>query len=692
MRSHRGVFSVRPNFGSAAPKNGRPTGRSDRERVEVALNTLDLQPTFVGRDETTRGARSELTPMATRWGDSYGSVPPPTPLLRGDDGRRRRNWDDWDARDRYKDDGPSVGCVTLFGVLFFVALAGVGIVASGGHHGAWDSPPRARNTDDHRPPRQVPDLGACKPQCDYVNDAAPRSLIIYNTTWRAGLADRQDMYGGILAQLAALTCARIAIMPPTLALDAGHNDGYFMPDTWRWDTYFANRSLVPYAPKQDDDAYYDYAYDDAEDVYPRGDTYEPILMDWKNDGAQITRDYFDRYNNPNVKIFGDEPDRLTDAKIRRNLRSAIECARKGVPFIWKMNFEVTWGARYDWWVREFVGKDKAKAGRMYAAEMSMMEKELRRLKALDKHVGLRDCTLAEVTPSHVISRLADEATASALSSSGLGRDTDAGTTDEIIDSFDSSSGVKFMALHARRGDELAWCDTSPDALDAFVRCALANATNSDVRAGKVPLLWFTDERDETYVKESTAAMRAAMLKHIREQKNDEGSDRYFPGVVYGEKLVNQTVNEMLVRVADEIGIDVGGVGKDRAHAGDNYLRYQIGVEMMSRASADADAYWNIHFSYREGKSFKHGTCGGHRGHVCAQDGPVLRMARGEEGALKEFEDLLDVGNNAFLVGGVKLAKERETKRAKATADGDSTGADGDTEEDVADSKRDDDDR
>ena len=151
-------------------------------------------------------------------------------------------------------------------------------------------------------------------------------------------------------------------------------------------------------------------------------------------------------------------------------------------------------------------------------------------------------------------------------------------------------------------------------------------------------------------------------------------------MVYGEKLVNQTVNEMLVRVSDEIGIDVGGVGKDRAHAGDNYLRYQIGVEMMSRASADADAYWNIHFSYREGKSFKHGTCGGHRGHVCAQDGPVLRMARGEEGALKEFEDLLDVGNNAFLVGGVKLAKERETMRANATADGDSTGADENTEE------------
>ena len=68
------------------------------------------------------------------------------------------------------------------------------------------------------------------------------------------------------------------------------------------------------------------------------------------------------------------------------------------------------------------------------------------------------------------------------------------------------------------------------------------------------------------------------------------------------------------------------------------------------------------------------------------------MASGEDGALKEFEDLLDVGNNAFLVGGVKLAKERETMRADATADGDSTGADMDTEKHVADSKRDDDDR
>ena len=60
--------------------------------------------------------------------------------------------------------------------------------------------------------------------------------------------------------------------------------------------------------------------------------------------------------------------------------------------------------------------------------------------------------------------------------------------------------------------------------------------------------------------------------------------------------------------------------------------------------------------------------------------------------MKEFEDLLDVGNNAFLVGGVKLAKERETKKANATADGDSKGADENTEKDVAGSKRDDDDR
>ena len=65
-------------------------------------------------------------------------------------------------------------------------------------------------------------------------------------------------------------------------------------------------------------------------------------------------------------------------------------------------------------------------------------------------------------------------------------------------------------------------------------------------------------------------MRAGMLRYIRRDGGD-----HFPGVVYGESLVNATVEEMLVRVADEMGVDVGGFGTDRRHAGDNYLRYQI---------------------------------------------------------------------------------------------------------------------
>ena len=109
-------------------------------------------------------------------------------------------------------------------------------------------------------------------------------------------------------------------------------------------------------------------------------------------------------------------------------------------------------------------------------------------------------------------------------------------------------------------------------MDDFVECALANATDPDVRAGKVPVIWFTDDSEEWYWNESTASMRAGMLRYIRRDGGD-----HFPGVVYGESLVNATVEEMLVRVADEMGVDVGGFGTDRRHAGDNYLRYQIGA-------------------------------------------------------------------------------------------------------------------
>ena len=355
---------------------------------------------------------------ATRW-DDYGSVPPPTPLFRDEETRRRRrDWDDWDARDRYRDDGPSLFSVTLFGFLFFAALVGVGYIASGARGSLWDNGPRARNVD-HRTRTEAADLGMCQPQCDYVNNAAPRSLIIYNTTWRAGLADRQDMYSGVLAQLAALTCARVALMPPKLALDPGHNNGVYMPEEWRWDTYIANRSLVPFASPLDVDAYYDYASYDEEafDKVPR----EPVLMDWSNDAVVIARDYMDPYNNPGVVIFGDHANALTDDKILENLRRAIECARNGVPFVWKMNFEIAWGPRYDWWVREFVGDEAGKAGLMYAVKQASLERELRAVGALDPGVGLRDCTLAEVTTSDVIGKLADIATARALSASGLGR-------------------------------------------------------------------------------------------------------------------------------------------------------------------------------------------------------------------------------------------------------------------------------
>ena len=630
-----------------------------------ALRATTLFSAGGGSAKSRRGlaSRSERPSemSATRW-DDYGSVPPPTPLFRDDETRRRRrDWDDWDARDRYRDDGPSLFSVTLFGFLFFAALVGVGYVASGARESLWDNGPRAR---DQRARAEAADLGMCQPQCDYVNNAAPRSLIIYNTTWRAGLADRQDMYSGILAQLAALTCARIALMPPTLALDPGHNNGVYMPNEWRWDTYIANRSLVPFASPLDVDAYYDYASYDEEafDKVPR----EPVLMDWSNDAVVIARDYMDPYNNPGVVIFGDHADALTDDKILENLRRAIECARNGVPFIWKMNFEITWGQRYDWWVREFVGDDPKNAGLMYAVKQASLERELRAIGALDPGVGLRECTLAEVTTSDVISRLADIATARALYASGLG----GGSGEESVEEpawdagmSEDASGAKFAALHARRGDEVAWCDTSPEALDDFVECALANATDPDVRAGKVPVIWFTDETEEWYWKESTASMRAGMLRYIRRDGGD-----HFPGVVYGESLVNATVEEMLVRVADEMGVDVGGIGADRRHAGDNYLRYQIGVEMMQRAEANADAYWNIHFSYRGGKPFKYGTCAKGRGHPCARDGPVLRMARGEEDALAEFDDLLDIGKNAFLVGGVELQREREALKANATAD------------------------
>jgi hypothetical protein len=108
--------------------------------------------------------------------------------------------------------------------------------------------------------------------------------------------------------------------------------------------------------------------------------------------------------------------------------------------------------------------------------------------------------------------------------------------------------------------------------------------------------------------------------------------------------------------------------------------------MMARAESNCDAFWNIHFSYTPGTvGFSGGTCGPPRGHVCAEDGRVLRAAKGDTNALVGFESLLDVGNNAFLVGGEKLVEERhdiamealsamDAKENGTTTDGNGTGS------------------
>ena len=52
-------------------------------------------------------------------------------------------------------------------------------------------------------------------------------------------------------------------------------------------------------------------------------------------------------------IIGDESSKtLSDEKIVADLRSAMACAANGTKFLWRMNFETTWGDRYAFWERE----------------------------------------------------------------------------------------------------------------------------------------------------------------------------------------------------------------------------------------------------------------------------------------------------------------------------------------------------
>ena len=527
-------------------------------------------------------------------------------------------------------------------------------------------------------------------------NASERNLIVYNTTWRAGLHDRQMYFSDVLANLASLACAKVALMPPHLSLDIGHNDDVPLPQDYRWDAYFDNQTNVPYG----------WAFETDEDVNKtRRDS--SVLMDWRADADAIKREYYD---DKNVVIIGDESSKtLSDEKIVADLRSAMACAANGTKFLWRMNFETTWGDRYAFWEREVrdkkaffddAGADSdadadAPTNPMYAVELTTLERTLIVDRRLHRSVKLWDCGLAEVTTGRVVRRLADVATSLSFAPS-LGDDDS--KNDELSVNVSAISGdvnltsSKFAALHVRRGDMFEWCASSPEALSAFVRCALANASDADVRNASAPLVWFTDDANASYVAEATAAMedsmreyRSSLFSSSEGTLNDASNvSSVATSVLYGETLVNETVIRYLSRIVDELGVDVGGpiVGREK----DNYLRYQVAEEMMARAESNCDAFWNIHFSYTPGTvGFSGGTCGPPRGHVCAEDGRVLRAAKGDTNALVGFESLLDVGNNAFLVGGEKLVEERrdiamealsamDAKENGTTTDGNGTGS------------------
>ena len=596
----------------------------------------------------------------------YGSAPPPEPLL-GD-------FQDFQEAERDgKESSSRLSRWVLAGVLLsLLVVSAVWVAARSGA-----PPPRAPAVV---PPRVPPDLGSCRPACDYLRlNASSRSLIVYNTTWRAGLHDRQMYLSGVLAQLASLACAKVALMPPRYSLDIGHNNDVPLPEAYRWDAYFDNRTFVPYG----------WAFEtDDDDAAALRDS--SVLMDWRADADAIKREYYD---DPDVVIIGDESSRtLSDEKIVADLRVAMACASNGTKFLWRMNFETTWGDRYAFWEREVRDKFYAKNNEtgvdadadadadasvpenpMYAVELTTLERALIVDKRLHRSVKLWDCGLAEVTSGRVVRRLADVATSLSLAPS-LGAKNDSKNVSDIFSSGDVNlTASKFAALHVRRGDMLEWCASSPEALSAFVRCALANASDADVRNASVPIVWFTDDTNASYVAEATAAMEDSTREYLSSLSSVSFGNNASAAtnVLYGETIVNETVARYLSRVVAELGVDVGGFVRREE---DNYLRYQVAEEMMARAETNADAFWNIHFSYVPGTTgFSGGTCGPPRGHICAEDGRILRAAKGDENALAGFESLLDVGDNAFLVGGDALVKERQDLATEALSAIDANG-------------------
>ena len=227
----------------------------------------------------------------------------------------------------------------------------------------------------------------------------------------------------------------------------------------------------------------------------------------------------------------------------------------------------------------------------------------------------------------------------------------------------------FATLHTRRGDMLGWCGTDPDALARFLWCALLNSTDEKVHHGDAPLLWFTDDDDGGYRESVTAALTTA-TEAYRRMHGTGHTTLESPGVVFGDALVEEVIHKHLVELAHRVNVDLG---QDK-HGRDNYLIYQVGRVIQDRAGAMSDAAWQIHFAYHDDndgepqeeenitESFARGSCSAPpNGDECAEDGPVLKMARGEEVG-DEFENMLDIGNNAYLVGGDALV----AKRAKRT--------------------------
>jgi hypothetical protein len=519
------------------------------------------------------------------------------------------------------------------------------------------------------------------PTCHRVcsGDASVRSAIVYNTTWRAGLRDRGE-YIEMLGQLGQMLCADVFLMPPKLSLDPGHNDGDALGDGWRWDLYFSNVSLV-----------------ESVDTDGTG-KHKPVLSDWSANARALTE------LSRGVEVFGDAVAELSDDKILADLRTAVKLTKANTPFVWHMNFEIAWGERYGFWQRTF-GDDTHKT--MFAVDLQTFENELSELGLLSEKstANLRGCNFARVTASTLVEKLADIAIATSLgigdfevqttsrsgksletkSSGGkfysntspeLGEGVVVAETDEaaarslVVENTDPRlRNEHFATLHTRRGDMLGWCDTDPDALARFLWCALLNSTDEKVHHGDAPLLWFTDDDDGGYRESVTAALTTA-TEAYRRMHGTGHTTLESPGVVFGDALVEEVIHKHLVELAHRVNVDLG---QDK-HGRDNYLIYQVGRVIQDRAGAMSDAAWQIHFAYHDDndgepqeeenitESFARGSCSAPpNGDKCAEDGPVLKMARGEDVG-DEFENMLDIGNNAYLVGGDALV----AKRAKRT--------------------------